>query len=85
MANAAADRRFGIVAGIPAEIAARRLHELDVGHAVEPRELQSTHQLLGIEIIERSGAHRRIVPQDHALDPFDHPDADHETRAHGNV
>ena len=82
VANLAADRRLGVaVTRIAAQVGAGGFDELDIGHAVDARDLQAAHQLLGVKGVEGAGPHRRVVTQDHALDALDHADADDEARA----
>ena len=81
MIGLAPDRCLGVAAGIAAKIGAGRFHELHIGHAVDARDLEAPHQLLGIEGIEGTRPHRGVVPEDDAFDAFDHTDADHKARA----
>ena len=77
-----ADDRLGILPAIPAaEVASGRLDKLHIGHAVFACDLQSPHQLLAVEGIERAGANGRIMSKNDALRVLNHPNADHEPRS----
>ena len=81
MADGPLRLRVRIVTRVAAQVGPRGLHELDVGQPVDPRDLEAAHQLLRVELVERAGANRRVVAEDHALRARDHADAQHEARA----
>ena len=81
MTDCTPESGFRVFPGVTAQIRARRFDELDIRQPVDARDFEPAHQFLGVELVERTGAHRRVVPEDHALDAGDLPDPDDEAGA----
>ena len=57
------------------------LHKLHIGQAIRARDLESAHQFLGVEVVERPRPHAGVVPEDQALAPRDDADPHDEAGA----